>query len=96
MPLYGPGHGDQPNVRNGSKSDLSLKRAHQLHRHHDQTVAADERRDRWLGRHGVGVLRIAATDVLDDPDAVADWIAAQASSGASHRLPAEGGGDETR
>ena len=83
-------------MRNDFAAGQTLKRAHQLHCHHDQTVAADERRDRWLGRHGVSVLRIAATDVLDDPDAVADWIAAQGSSGASHRLPAEGGGDETR
>ena len=54
---------------------------------HDLTAAADEDRDRWLGRQGIQVVRVSATDVLADPDAVAQWIAAQAPSGASRHLP---------
>ena len=61
--------------------------------HHDQTVAADERRDRWLGKQGIKVLRVSATDVLADPDAVADWIALQAPSvGYADTSPTTGGG----
>ena len=61
--------------------------------HHDQTVAADERRDRWLGKRGITVLRISASEVLADPDAVADWIALQAPSvGYADTSPTTGGG----
>ena len=49
-------------------------------RQHDQTVATDERRDHWLGQLGITVIRVPATDVLADPDAVADWIALHAPS----------------
>ena len=34
----------------------------------------DEARDRWLASQGIEMLRIAATDVLADPAAVADSI----------------------
>ncbi|MBI1200088.1 MAG: DUF559 domain-containing protein [Phenylobacterium sp.] len=34
----------------------------------------DGRRDAWLESRGVRVVRIAAVDVLKDPDAVADWL----------------------
>jgi len=34
----------------------------------------DEVRDRWLASQGIEMLRIAATDVLADPAAVADSI----------------------
>ena len=64
--------------------------------HHDQTVAADEVRDQWLAKHGIRVFRVAATDVLADPDAVADWIALQAPSvGCADTSPKTGGGAVT-
>ena len=44
---------------------------------HDFTVAADQHRDRWLAGQGIRVIRVSATEVLRDPDAVADWIATQ-------------------
>ena len=47
---------------------------------HDLTNAADERRDRWLAKHDIRIIRIPARDVLRDPDAVAQWIALQAPS----------------
>ena len=50
--------------------------------HHDQTRATDARRDRWLGKQGIKVLRVSASDDLANPDAVADWIALQAPEGA--------------
>ena len=59
---------------------------------HDLTTASDDRRDRWLARQGIRVIRIPARDVLADPDAVARWVADQAPSGASRHLPLAGGG----
>ncbi|ALJ11552.1 endonuclease domain-containing protein [Sphingopyxis macrogoltabida] len=40
----------------------------------DDRPERDEARDRWLASQGIRVLRIAATDVLADPAAVADSI----------------------
>jgi very-short-patch-repair endonuclease len=36
--------------------------------HHDLPgqLSHDQRRDRWLAEHGIQVMRIAATDILDD------------------------------
>lgn len=42
---------------------------------HDLNLAHDQRRDRWLGEQGIRTIRVSATDVLADPDAVALWIA---------------------
>ena len=39
----------------------------------------DENRDRWLREHGIEVLRIAASDVLKDMNAVTRFIAARAN-----------------
>lgn len=55
--------------------------------HHDMTAPDDELRDRWLEQQGITVIRVAARDVLDDPEAVAAWIADQAPSGAPRHLP---------
>jgi len=54
---------------------------------HDLTTAKDQRRDRWLNEQGIRTIRVSATDVLNDPDAVAVWIARHAPSGASRHLP---------
>ena len=37
-------------------------------------LARDARRDAWLAEKGVRTIRIAAALVLDDPDAVAEFI----------------------
>jgi very-short-patch-repair endonuclease len=34
----------------------------------------DERRDRFLSGLGIKVVRIPASSVLDDPEAVAEWM----------------------
>ncbi|KQT31899.1 hypothetical protein ASG29_08425 [Sphingomonas sp. Leaf412] len=49
--------------------------------------AHDARRDEWMRSRGLNVLRIAAADILRDPDAVAASVAAAASP--LHR-PADG------
>ncbi len=41
----------------------------------------DAERDAWLARSGVRVVRILASEVLRDPDAVAEWLVEQASRG---------------
>jgi very-short-patch-repair endonuclease len=42
---------------------------------HDFTVAKDAARDRWLSDLGIRTIRIAARDVLRNPDGVVAWIA---------------------
>lgn len=37
-------------------------------------LAYDTRRNAWLGDRGIRTVRIAALSVLDDPDAVAEYI----------------------
>ena len=37
-------------------------------------LAYDTRRNAWLGDRGIHTVRIAALSVLDDPDAVAEYI----------------------
>lgn len=39
-----------------------------------QAAAHDASRTQWLGEQGIEVLRIAASEVLTDPDAAADWL----------------------
>jgi len=39
----------------------------------------DDRRDAWLRAQGIEVVRIPASSVLDDPEAVADWMRTLAS-----------------
>ena len=34
----------------------------------------DARRDAYLGAQGIEVVRIAARSVLEDPEAITDWI----------------------
>ena len=58
---------------------------------HDLTAEHDRRRDNWLHQQGIRVIRVSAKDVLDDPDAVAQWIAQHAPSGASRHLPLDRG-----
>ena len=41
---------------------------------HDFSVARDAARDRWLREQGVRTVRIAARDVLRNPDGVVAWI----------------------
>lgn len=43
------------------------------HRASDRALQ-DERRDDWMMRNGMQVIRIAAQDVLDDPDEVANLL----------------------
>jgi very-short-patch-repair endonuclease len=53
----------------------------------------DERRDAWLEARGVQVLRIPASEVMRDPDSVADSVrrTAQAPSVAPRQLPRSAG-----
>jgi len=44
-------------------------------RSHDLSVKSDARRDEFLAKAGVRVLRIAASDVLKNPEACALWVA---------------------
>jgi len=44
----------------------------------DDRMRADESRDAWLSGNGVRVLRVAAADVLRDPDQVAAWVVEEA------------------
>lgn len=44
----------------------------------DEVMRADESRDFWLRSNGVRVLRIAAGDVLHDPDQAAAWVVEEA------------------
>jgi len=53
---------------------------------HDFCQDADASRDDYLGSLGLKIIRIAATDVLADPEAVADGI---------YRLCRDGGGPST-
>ncbi len=48
----------------------------------------DERRDAWLRAHGIEVVRIAASSVLDDPESVTDWVRelARERHGANRRI----------
>ena len=41
-----------------------------LSHEHDDNPARDERRDLWLERHGLTVLRVRASDVRDDLEVV--------------------------
>lgn len=62
--------------------------------------AQDERRDAWLREQGLRVVRIRNSDVLDNPDGVADQLAiileeqAQASAHPSPALSSSGESDE--
>jgi very-short-patch-repair endonuclease len=47
---------------------------------HDFTAVRDERRDKWLASQGVRTVRIAATDVLHNLDAVIRYIVAEAQA----------------
>ena len=58
---------------------------------HNQTTASDARRDKWLANQGIHVIRVPATEVLRDPDAVAQWIASQAPLRRSAPPPPEEG-----
>ena len=59
---------------------------------HEVQAARDERRDAWLGRHGIRVLRISARLVLKDMDSALATILAAAlpPSRPSAVLPPEG------
>jgi very-short-patch-repair endonuclease len=56
---------------------------------HDYSVQADAERDAYMAGLGLRVMRIAAADVLADPDAVADGIyrLCEASVGPSTTQP---------
>ena len=49
-----------------------------LQHEHDDNPARDERRDLWLERHGLTVLRVRASDVRDNLDGVLALIAERA------------------
>ena len=51
----------------------------------------DAKRDDLLARHGVETLRIAASDVLRDMDAVVTWVVATATARALHPRAMRGG-----
>jgi very-short-patch-repair endonuclease len=51
----------------------------------------DEMRDAFLAEHGYRLFRISATDVLRDPDAIAQSIVAYAAANPLHHRASRGG-----
>ena len=48
---------------------------------YDEQAAYDARRDDYLQHRGYGVIRIWASEIMADADAVADWVIAEAKAG---------------
>ena len=68
--------------------DLDLRSEHRGGAH-DQRQGADRERDAYMSSLGLQVIRIAAADVLADPEAVADGIyrLCEAAAGPSTTQP---------